>query len=78
MKLFLAGILVYAALILTAWWWPVAPPSSPSVATSLAESWRGRSLTLRSDGCVELLTEKGQRAFVFEKKTWRECLRGKR
>jgi len=77
MKLFLAGALVLTALIGGAWWWPARPPAAPSPATSLVDSWRARSLTLRLDGCVELNTAKGQRAFIYEKKAWRECPKGK-
>lgn len=73
MKFFVGGALLLLALLWGAWWSPTRPPVTPTVATSLAQAWSARSLTLRTDGCVELLTEKGQRAFVFEKKAWREC-----
>jgi len=76
-KLFLAGAALLTALIGGAWWWPARPTASPSPATSLVNAWSARSLVLHVDGCVELRTDRGHRAFVFEKKAWRECPKGK-
>ena len=49
--------------------------SPPMARASLKDSWQGRSLTFRPDGCVELRANHGFRSFVFQDRRWRECPR---
>lgn len=74
----LGGALLIAGVILSVWWPVHRAEVRAKEATSLKAAWEARTLTLRPDGCVELRTDGGQRAFVFEKKAWRECPRVKR
>ena len=72
-----AGAVLLAGVILGAWWPVHKAEVQAKQATSLKAAWEARSLTLRPDGCIELRTDGGRRAFVYVGKTWRECPKGK-
>ena len=72
--LWIMGYLLIAAIVLGAWWSPRQPRAQEEqLPISLKAAFTARTLTLHPDGCVELRTDGGRRAFVFAGKTWREC-----
>ena len=73
------GILAALMIVLGAgaFFWPrtPVPATAPGSKATLKDSWEGRSLTFRPDGCVELRANHGFRSFIFQDRRWRECPR---
>ena len=78
MKWRLLELLVAGLLGVALGWAIFSPPWGPAIPatakTSLQETWEGRILTIRPDGCVELKTERGRRTFIYQNGWWRECV----
>lgn len=73
----LIGALVIAGIIVGSWWPVHQKVVQARAAVSLKAAWEDRSLTLYPNGCVELRTDGGRRAFVYVGKAWRECPKGR-
>lgn len=73
MVLFLVLLVGLFSVVMGVLFWFAWPDKPTAAKASLQETWEGRTLILRPDGCIELTTEHGRRTFIYQNRQWREC-----